>query len=244
MIKHKMNLQLFADEPPTDPPADSVPATNPPTEPNVSPPTDPPEPPKTVPEATFLELKRKFKEERELRLSLQEKTLESDFLNKKQEIKRELMATGEMSEAVAEVQAKFLAESYRTTNSNAVAKTADEILREELSDLATNQLYSDAPEYFDKVKEKLDKVKGLTTAEALQLVKTNFRESTRDFQQQLAVDRRHGEDAQTPNATPNPPKSNPLNLDEVEQKALAKLQEMFPNGDFKPETMVKHRKPR
>jgi hypothetical protein len=244
MITHKMNLQLFAEPPaPTDPPTEPVPATEPPTEPTANPTPDPiPEQPKVVPEATFLELKRKYKEEQKLRLALQESNLEADFLNKKQEIKRELMATGEMSEAVAEVQAKFLAETYRNANNTSIRKTADEILLDELSDLANNQMFSDAPEYFEKVKEKKEAVKGLTTAEALQLVKSNFRESNRDFVQQQAVARRRGEEVATPNATPNPPASNPFKLSETEQKALAGLQKMFPDGEWTAEKMAKNRK--
>ena len=198
---------------------------------------------RSVPEATFLETKKRLKEaERALR-ELKEKDVEKESLITKTQLRQKYIEKGfdeDLADSLAEEFASLKSEVKRASFKELDNSAIDDDLKE----LARDNFFSDAPTYKNEIQKVIKdyKAKGIEidAEEAYFKVrgKSRMREYQTDIEQKALLERRDGQGKKLPTATPAPAK-NPYPLDDADKKALEGLQKAQPNGGWTAEKYYK-----
>lgn len=204
---------------------------------------EPKKEPKTVPEATFLETKRKLKETERLLREFKEKDVEKDSLLTKTQLKQKYIDKG-FDEELAD----SLAEEFATLKSEVKKASFKELdnsaIDDDLKELSRDSFFSDAPTYKNEIQALVKdyKAKGieLDVEEAYFKIrgKSRMREYRTDIEQKALLDRQKGEDKKLPASTPKAPK-DPYPLDDTDKKALEGLQRLDAKGGWNAEKYYK-----
>lgn len=198
---------------------------------------------RSVPEATFLEEKKRRKElEHQLR-EFKEKDVEKDSLLTKTQLKQKYIDKGfdeELADSLAEEFAAMKSEVRKASFKELDNSAIDDDLKE----LARDSFFSDAPTYKNEIQALVKdyKAKGieLDVEEAYFKIrgKSRMREYRTDIEQKALLDRRKGEEKKLPNSNPAPTK-DPYPLDDTDKKALEGLQKAQPSAGWTAEKFYK-----
>jgi hypothetical protein len=228
--------------------ADDITGGKPEEKPEVKPDEKPEQKPevkqeRSVPEATFLEEKKKRKElERRLR-EFEEKNVDKDVAIDKANIKKKYVDKGydeDLAETIAEDMANLRAEFRKSRFSDLDDSTIDDDLKE----LARDNFFKDASVYKKEISTAISEAKKkgieLSAEDAYFKVrgKTRLKEYQTEIEQLALLKRKETEEKEIPQSSPKSPK-DPYPLDEADKKALEGLQKAMPSAGWTPEKYFK-----
>jgi hypothetical protein len=188
-------------------------------------------------EELIKERKKRQETERRLR-EYEERSIETDILKEKEEIKQQYIEDGfsvESAEKIASREARRSAEIRQLKMSLTSTPVDSEI--KELAE--SEEFFSDAPVYKDKIVEKMKSQKcDAETAYMLVRGSARRREMQTDIEQRLIHKKNETEEKKVDSSTSSKP-TNLYKLDEDDKKALKNLQLHDPKGAWTEEKYTK-----
>ena len=208
----------------------------------------------TIPTATFLDLKRKYKAIKKERDFLRVKSLDNESIAFIEEKKQKYLKMG-YNEDIATELANDLAEVRGLVAKNSKNDITNSII-EDIEDLSSDPYYRDAKEYENEIIQKVSEAKrkgyDLDVEDAFLMVskhkkRTKYKEQKVNDEQVEIIERKQNRSTTSSNvATSSSSNIKPkFNLDAHDKKALAELQKVQPDAKWTPEkyynVMVKER---
>jgi hypothetical protein len=209
----------------------------------------------SIPIATFLELKKKYKEIRHERDSLRVKSLDEESKTFIESKKQKYLKMGYNEELATEL-ANDLAEVRGLASNKTQKNNIETAISEDIADLSIDPLYKDIKEYEDEIIQKVSDAKrkgyDLEVEDAYLMVskhkkKTKHKEQQLNDEQIEIIQRKQDRTTTTSNVATSSSANtkSKFNLDAYDKKALSELQKAQPNAKWTAEKyynmMVKER---
>lgn len=194
---------------------------------------------KSVPLEVFLAEKRRRKELEKRQRELESSQLGQDLAQEKQRFINELVADG-VDETIAEKMFKPYEKLYQKVN---LPKSTDDLIVEEIRDLADYGEYKDAMQYKDQIIEKVKSLDNKITVEDAYALVTKDKKKTREhelrtqIEQENAIKKRQAQADKTMNASPTKTEG----ISNEDRKTLERLQKLYPDRAWTPQKIKEYK---
>ena len=194
-------------------------------------------PEETVPKSTFIEMKRKYREEKKKNAAYEDSRLSDEEIQTKNEI-MQMLTERDVTEDSAKDIADAVAIAFNKLNAG--RKTNQQkVLEEEIAELAQDDLYSDIGQYQNEIVQTLAKAKKadlpMTIEQAYYMVAGNKRKIKEARTRDEVIASAKGSNKDTtktiPTASSNR-KNEAYPLDAYDKKALNELKKAMPDSNW------------